>query len=119
MAELTFPDIEPVLPEAASGGSSYTEDIQDSTITTTTDANYKHTRPRTTRMIGKWSCAWNSLSDEEYKTIMDFFRQVGKFQSFNWKNWIDGKTYTVRISDKSTWQQYSNGWQGTITFEEV
>lgn len=116
---LTFPDIAPVIPEATNGGSSFTEDITDSTITVTTDANYKKTRPRTTRMISKWTFSWSLVSDADYKTLMDFYRKVGKFDSFTLKNWIDDKEYEVRITEKGEWQWYPYGWQGSFTFEEV
>ena len=114
---MTFPDIEPVTPESSSG--SYSEDWLESTITVTTDALYKKTRPRTTRMVGQWSFAWVGLSDAEYRAIIDFYRAVGKSEIFALKNWIDGKTYSVRITEKGKWQQYAEGWRGQMTFEEV
>lgn len=118
---LNFPDIEPNIASADSCGDSYKMSIADSTISTTTDANYKHTRPRTTRMIRTWSFAWVALSDEDYASLTNFFLQVGTFQSFSWANWIDDKTYAVRFADKLTdWQHvHPYGWTGTLKFEEV
>ena len=58
---------EPIIPAASNSGSTYTEVLTDSTITSTTDANYKITRPRTTRVIGSWTYTWLGLSDENYE----------------------------------------------------
>lgn len=118
---LTFPDIEPNIPAANSCGDSYKMSIKDSTISTTTDANYKHTRPRATRMLATWSFSWVALSDEDFAQIADFFRQVGTYKEFQFKNPIDNKTYIVRFAEVLTnWQHvHPYGWQGTLKFEEV
>lgn len=117
----TFPDIgEPNLPVSSNCGDSYKVKSQDSTISTTSDANYKHTRPRTTRMIRTWTFAWVGMKQEKYDLLMDFWSKVGTFQSFSWKNWMDGKTYLVRFSGALEWQEnYPYGWQGSLSFEEV
>ena len=65
MPSYIFPDIgEPNISSAANTGDSYKVKSQDSTISTTSDANYKKTRPRTTRMVRKWTFAWNCRTDE-------------------------------------------------------
>jgi hypothetical protein len=117
----TFPDIEPNIPAANSCGDSYKMSITDSTISTTTDANYKHTRPRATRMLASWSFSWVALSAEEFNVITSFFREVGTFEQFLFKNPIDGKAYTVRFAEAmKDWQYvYPYGWQGKLSFEEV
>lgn len=117
----TFPTISaPNISSATNCGESYTEAIADSTITSTTDANYKITRPRTTRMISTWSFAWVGLSDADYQLLKAFWRQVGKFASFNWTNPIDGLVHVVRFASDFSWQEnYPTGWQGTLQFEEV
>ena len=84
----TFPDIEPNIPAANSCGDSYKMSITDSTISTTTDANYKHTRPRATRMLASWSFSWVALSAEEFNVITSFFREVGTFEQFLLKNQV-------------------------------
>ena len=118
---LSFPDIEPNISAADSCGDSYKMSIKDSTISTTTDANYKQTRPRTTRMVAVWSFSWVALSDADFSRITDFFRKVGTFQKFEFKNPIDGKLCIVRFAESLTNWQYVHpyGWQGSIKFEEV
>ena len=118
---LSFPDIEPNISAADSCGDSYKMSIKDSTISTTTDANYKQTRPRTTRMIVTWSFSWVALSDDDFFRITDFFRKVGTFQKFEFKNPIDGKLCIVRFAEPLTNWQYVHpyGWQGSLKFEEV
>ena len=118
---LSFPDIEPNISAADSCGDSYKMSIKDSTISTTTDANYKQTRPRTTRMIVMWSFSWVALSDDDFSRITDFFRKVGTFQKFEFKNPIDGKLCIVRFAELLTNWQYVHpyGWQGSLIFEEV
>lgn len=118
----TFPEFdEPIISSATSGGDSYRVNVQDSTISTTSDANYKHTRPRTTRMIHSWTFAWNCVSESNFKKLKAFYEKVGTFQQFAWKNPADGVTYSVRFTDSPfTWQEnYPVGYQGTLTFEEV
>lgn len=122
MAEkYVFPSIKkPNIACASNAGDSYKESIQDSTITTTTDANYKHTRPRTTRMIHSWTYAWNSLGDDDYKKLKSFWEQVGTFQSFEWTDPNSGENHLVRFSGTFEWQEnYPYGHQGKLTFEEV
>ena len=119
---LGFPTLpEPKISAADNCGSSYTMSIEDSTISTTTDANYEHTRPRTTRMRTNWTFAWMGMSDADFKTLTDFYHQVGKFAAFSWKNPIDEKTYAVRFADGlSGWQyDYPTGWHGVLKFKEV
>ena len=118
---LSFPDIEPNISAADSCGDSYKMSIKDSTVSTTTDANYKQTRPRTTRMIVTWSFSWVALSDEDFSSITDFFRKVGTFQKFEFKNPATNKSMTVRFSEPLTNWQYVHpyGWQGSLKFEEV
>lgn len=116
-----FPDIgEPNISSATGSGDSYKVKSQDSTISTTSDANYKKTRPRTTRMIRTWTFAWVAMSDEKYSLLMDFWNHVGTFQQFEWQNPIDGETYVVRFAEPFEWQEnFPYGWQGTLKFEEV
>lgn len=118
----TFPtDIkEPLVPGASNSGNTYTETITDSTISTTTDANYKITRPRTTRVIHSWQYTWSALSDEDYKKIKDFFEKVRTSEQFVFKNYTDNKEYIVRFKDTVSFKyDYPYGWYGALTFEEV
>ena len=118
---LSFPDIEPNISAADSCGDSYKMSIKDSTISTTTDANYKQTRPRTTRMVAVWSFSWVALSDDEFSRLTDFFKKVGTFQKFEFRNPANNKNIIVRFSEPMTNWQYVHpyGWQGNLKFEEV
>ena len=117
---LNFPGIEPNIASADNCGDSYKMTIKDSTISTSTDANYKHTRPRTTRMIREFTFSWVALSDADYLLLTDFYMQVGTFQAFAWVNPMDDQTYTVRFSENLDWQHiYPYGWTGSLKFEEV
>lgn len=121
MALLRFPDIkEPIIPGASNAGNTYTETIGVSTISTTTDANYKITRPRTTRTISTWQYTWSSLSQEDYEKLKTFFKKVRTSEEFIFRNYIDGKDYTVRFKDEFSFKHdYPYGWYGALTFEEV
>lgn len=116
-----FPDIgEPNISKATGTGDSFKVKSQDSTISTTSDANYKKTRPRTTRMIRTWTFAWNCRTPAQYGALMDFWNQVGTFQAFEWKCPIDNEVYVVRFASPFEWQEnYPYGWQGSLRFEEV
>ena len=80
---LSFPDIEPNISAADSCGDSYKMSIKDSTISTTTDAHYKQTRPRTTRMVAVWSFSWVALSDDDFSRITDFLGRLVPFRSLS------------------------------------
>lgn len=118
---LTFPNIKAPGVSAALGCSeSYKETLQDSTITTTTDANYKKTRPRATRMPGSWTFSWVAMSDADFKILREFFKAVGKSAAFQWTNPMYDTVHVVRLTGEWNWQyNYPVGWQGSLTFEEV
>jgi hypothetical protein len=112
----TFPP--PVVPEAAS--NSFQEDFPDSTISSTTDAKYKITRPRATRMPGTWDYSWVGVSDADYASLITFWKLVnGTSGSFLWTEPISAEQKTVRFSAKGKWVQYAEGWRGNLSFEEV
>lgn len=121
MAELLkFPDIgRPKLPTASSSGSSHLVSVQDSTIATTSDAGYKHTRPRTTRMIRTYTFTWNAVPEERMKKLLDFYRKVGTFQAFSFIDWDMKETHTVRFSEPLSYQYSYPGYRFTLKFEEV
>lgn len=123
MAEIyTFPTDfpEPNIASVSGAGDSYKDKLQDSTISVTSDANYKKTRPRTTRMIETWTYAWVAVSAADYAKLKSFFRQVGTFQQFEWTDWNSGETHVVRFADVLEWQEnFPIGWQGALKFEEV
>ncbi|EHG22295.1 hypothetical protein HMPREF9334_00331 [Selenomonas infelix ATCC 43532] len=117
---IKFPDIgHPCLPTSSGSGSSHTVNVQDSTISTTSDANYKHTRPRTTRMIRTWTFAWNGVPEVLMKKLLAFYRQVGTFQAFSFTDWNMGETHTVRFAEALSYQFNYPGYSFTLKFEEV
>ena len=119
-ATLTSPDVgEPVLSSGSNCGSSYTVAVQDSTISTTSDANYKHTRPRTTKMITTWVYAWNDMSEANKDKLVAFFKQVGTFQEFNFTDWETGAKHVVRFAEPLSYQFVFPCYQVTLKFEEV
>lgn len=121
MAEpLKFPDIgRPCLPTAANSGGSHTVNVQDSTVSTTSDANYKHTRPRTTRMVRTWTFVWVAVSEAQMKKLLDFYYKVGTFQSFSFVDWDLGETHTARFAEALSYQYSYPGYRFTLKFEEV
>lgn len=119
MALPVFPDIKwPVVPEAVA--DSYAEDFPDSTISTTTDAKYKITRPRASRMPGTWDYSWVALPPGDYNKLIAFWKEVnGTAGMFLWTEYVSGEQKTVRFSAKGKWKQYARGWNGNLSFEEV
>ena len=111
---------EPVVPCATNAGDTYKETITDSTISSTTDANYKITRPRTTRVIHKWVYRWTMLSDEQYATLKSFWESVRTAEAFTFVTYSDNKRRTVRFTGDFTAKlDYPVGWYVSLTFEEV
>ncbi|WP_021168084.1 hypothetical protein SOV_50820 [Sporomusa ovata DSM 2662] len=120
---LTFPTDfpQPVIPEVESG--SYKEDFKDSTVSSTTDANYKITRARASRLPGTWSYSWRGVPDADYKKLIDFWFAVGgtagSFYFIPYYGPYAGVQKVVRFTAKGDWQPYTEGYRGSITFEEV
>lgn len=118
----TFPTDfpKPVVPFAGNSGNTYQMDIADSTITSTTDANYKITRPRTTRVIHTFTYTWTHLSDDDFNKLRTFWETVRTSESFSFANYSDGKTYNVRFSGAFSFKHdFPLGWYGSLVFEEV
>lgn len=111
----------PVIPEHES--SSYKEDFPDSTISVKTDANYKQTRPRATRMPGTWTYFFRAVSDDDYLKLINFWKSVngtaGNFLFTPWYGPNAGTQLTVRFAAKGDWQPYTEGYRGSLQFEEV
>ena len=120
---LTFPiDFpQPIIPEVDSG--SFKEDYADSTIATATDAGYKKTRPRASRMPGTWSYSWRAVSDEDYQRLIDFWFAVhGTADMFYFTPYYGpaaDQQKIVRFASKGDWQPYHEGYRGSLTLEEV
>jgi hypothetical protein len=116
---ISFPH--PVIPETESG--SFKEDFPDSTISSTTDAKYKVSRPRATRMPGTWSYSYRGVSDADYLALITFWQLVsGTAGMFLWTPYYGpyaGVQKTVRFSAKGDWQSFNEGYRGSLSFEEV
>lgn len=117
----TFPtDIEPNISSATGCSDSYRWKVEDSTISTQTDAGYKHTRSRNTRMIQSFTFSWVAVPKKKFQRLLSFYKQHGTFKSFYFVHPLDGKTYTVRFAKQMEWQyQHPYGWTGSFCFEEV
>lgn len=64
----TFPITQiphPVVSRATNAGDTYVEKITDSTVESKTDAGYRLTRPRNTRMPRTFLYAWTCLSEAQ------------------------------------------------------
>lgn len=119
---LTFPTSFPLPLMPESDANSAKHDRKDSTVSSTTDANYTITRPRATRKPQQWTYGWKSISNDDFIILDTFYQSVGKHDMFLFTPWTGptaGVQTTVRITEKSEWQYYHNGWQGSLTFEEV
>ena len=110
----------PLRPETDSNSAKYKR--KDSTISSTTTANYTITRPRATRKPRQWTYTWKLIANSKYIELDNFFQQVGMSQMFLFTPWngpTAGLQTTVRITVMDDWQEYITGWAGSITFEEV
>lgn len=119
---LMFPNyLKPVIAEVQ--GNSFKESYLDSTLITTTDANYKITRPRASRQIGTYEYSFRALSEEDYKKLFDFWIAVNgtadMFYFVPYHGVKAGEKIAVRFSKKFEAQQYVEGYRIDLTFEEV
>lgn len=112
---------EPKIPYASDAGDTYNGTISDSTISSTTDANYKVTRPRTTRVVRTWTYTWTMLSADDFNIIRDFWLSVRTSEMFQFTDYDDGKEYTVRFTGKFAYTNKlpPDGYVVSLAFEEV
>ena len=117
MAETyTFPTDfpEPNIASSSGAGDSYKDKLQDSTISVTSDANYKKTRPRTTRMVETWTYTWVGVNDADFAKLQAFFRKVGTFQQFAWRDWNGGRRRNGRDAWNGRYSSRRRGlWHGS------
>lgn len=110
----------PVTQIADNAGDTHTITLKDSTITSETDAGYKQTRPRNTRIIETYSYSWTCLTDDQVKTVRDFFESVGTFDAFIFTDYSFGNKHAVRFADTPTLVYiHPVGWNVSLKFEEV
>jgi len=109
----------PILSKTPSYG--FNEDFQDNTIISKSDGGYKATRPRNTRTIGIWVVPYKALSDTDYQTLINFYRNqtYGGAEKFQWTHPKFGTTHTVRFMGKPPFVLGEYGWDGQYTVEEV
>lgn len=98
----------------------FDEDHPDQTISSVSEAGYRISRPRTTRMPGRWTGSWTALTDEQYQMFEAFWKSVhGTSEMFTWMHPKFGTTHTVRFLSKSKFVLTEYGWQGAVEVEEV
>ena len=113
-------DVDPNIKRAGNTGDSYKIEYIDNTIKTEDQAGYTHTRPRTTRMLKKFTYAWNAVSEDDAESLRNFYEKVGTYKSFLFDDYITDKTVEVRFAEPLHMQEdYPYGFHFTITFQEV
>ncbi len=62
------------------------------------EGGYVHTRPRTTRKPRKrFTTGFTDISAADFKTLCDFYDDVGTHSTFTWVNPVYGTTHEVRF----------------------
>ena len=113
-------DVDPNISRAGNTGDSYKIAYVDNTIKSEDRAGYTHTRPRTTRMLKKFTYAWNGVSEDDAESLRNFYEKVGTYKSFLFDDYITEKTYEVRFNEPLNMQEdYPYGYHFAITFNEV
>lgn len=101
--------------------SSFAQEIEDPALRSTMTDGTVISRAKFTRQRSTFSFGWTALTNDEYKTLINFYRMVkGGSERFTWHNPYDETTYTVRFKsiDKFTFVSPSS-WQGSIVLEEA
>lgn len=110
----------PMSINASNIGDTYLESMSPSTISTESDGGYKQTRPRNTRVPSSWTYSWACLTDDEYKTLRNFYKSVGTAEMFSFTDYALGESHSVRFAEDWSGQYYQpTGWTVTLKFEEV
>lgn len=99
------------------------ESALDPAIRSETEGGYTQTRPRFTRIRGKWSISYLYLPVADKNTLKSFERNTvrGGSDSFTWTNPADGVQYTVRFlgTVKYKMSVNKNLWDISFVLEEV
>ena len=75
------------------------EELEDTTISSPTDAGYVITRQRYSRQRKTWTIRYKNLSADDKKDIEDFISTIdGGASAFYWTCPLDNVTYTVRFT---------------------
>lgn len=100
-----------------------TEDIEDSTIESSFESGYVHSRPRFTTDRMKWGKVIYKGLNASDKALLVAFRTTvrGRSLSFNWTNPDNNVTYVVRFnpSPTITYTITGNYYQAEMGFVQV
>jgi phage-related protein len=93
------------------------EQREDSSIKTSMEAGYLHTRARFTRVRKSWKFKYNLMSSTDKGTLDTFLDTVkGTVDSFTWTNPVNNTSYTVRFL---TIPVFSNVYKGELFTVEI
>lgn len=109
-------------PSGLPGPERAPEEIENSVIRSSMESGTVVTRPRFTRMRTTWKLTWNTLRNDHYQIMKNFYRNtvVGGSLPFLWTHPLDNKTYTVRFLDKMNADPFSDiFWTVNFALEEV
>ncbi len=88
-----------------------TEDYEDSTIRSTTEAGYEHTRARYTYDRKIWSISYKYLVTADRTALRAFLVTVRVgVDSFTWTNPDDSTAYTVRFKEPPKLERMAPGY---------
>ena len=104
MPEMTLPAVSSV-----SGSTSQGVEVPDyplsvetiaNTLSSDTDAGYKITRRKYTKVLHRWTLKWSMLPGSHYSVIDTFFTNVGGAAGiWQWTHPLTGTFYDVRFKD--------------------
>ena len=101
--------------------SKINERMADPAIRTEFETGIVHTRPRFTRIRRVWELTWDTLLNNDYQALKDFyFQNLGGGMNFDWTHPLENESYNVRFKDElradseSAWL-----WKVTIVLEQV
>mgnify|MGYP001578067759 CR=1 FL=1 len=99
------------------------EAASDPTIRSETEGGYTQTRPRFTRIRGKWTIQYTTMTLADKNTMKTFERTtvIGGSNSFTWTNPADSTQYTVRFLGTVKYKMHinKNYWDISFVLEEV
>ena len=94
----------------------------DPTISVSTQGGYRQTRPRYTRIPGKWKISYLILSASEKAVLGNFEKQVKVgAERWSWTNPLDSVVYEVRFLGPVRYKMHGSKlyWDAAFEIEEV
>jgi phage-related protein len=97
------------------------ETTEDPVVRSEFESGIVQTRARYTRMRGTWALGWANMWGPDYRTLLDFYRQMkGGALSFSWTHPRNDTTFEVRfkgeLNAKHTVMDF---WNVALTLEQV